>query len=175
MKIRIDFGGFYGSLHEAMIDGQIDYFVEDIKPGIDLCDYVDYQATFDNYIKSYCSVLTDHIFSEYDLDIEYKNISLHSPKFYNFETDIIYCSTLKKDQLKLNKKLLKDPDFLAYLKETTKSYDGYISFYSYDQAVNDKDNILHQYVYSYICQSFDDYSDIEFDLEYTEENIFITT
>tara|TARA_R110000744_G_scaffold232176_1_gene350252 strand:+ start:364 stop:906 length:543 start_codon:yes stop_codon:yes gene_type:complete len=179
MNIRIDFGGFYGSTHEAMIDNLIEYYGDDededyIKQDINLFDYVDYQKTFDNYIKSYCSILRDHIFYEYDIDIEYKNISLKSPKFYNFETDVIYCSTLKKDQLKLNKKLLRDQDFIDYLKKSTKSYDGYMSFYSFDEAVSDKDNILHQFVYTFICSKFDDYSDIEFDLEYTNEDIFIT-
>tara|TARA_R100000501_G_C2538475_1_gene58306 strand:- start:7 stop:543 length:537 start_codon:yes stop_codon:yes gene_type:complete len=176
MNIRIDFGGFYGSIHEAYIDSQIEYYAEDedqIKQNINLYDYIDYQKTFDNYIHSYCSALTDFIFYEYDLDIEYKNITLDSPKYYNYQTDVIYCSTLKKDQTKLNKKLLKDQDFIDYLKEATKSYDGYMSFYTFDEAINNKDNILHQFVYSFICNKFDLWDQIEFDLEYTSNDIFI--
>jgi len=170
MKISIDFGGFYSSTHEAMIDSQIEYYADDvdqIKQDINLFDYVDYQKTFDNYIKSYCSVLSDFIFYEYDINIGYKDISLSSPKYYNYETDVIYCSTFKRDQIKLNKKLLKDLDFIEYLKEATKSYDGYWSFYDYEEAVNNKDNILHQFVYTYVCKKFDLYDQIEFDLEYT--------
>jgi len=176
MNIRIDFGGFYGSIHEALIDNLIECYDDDddyIKPGIDLCDHIDYQKTFDNYIHSYCSALTDFIFYEYDLDIEYKNITLDSPKYYNYQTDVIYCGTLKKDQTKLNKKLLKDQDFIDYLKEAVKSYDGYISFYTFDEAINNKDNILHQFVYSFICNKFDLWDQIEFDLEYTSNDIFI--
>ena len=52
MNIRIDFGGFYGSIHEALIDNLVECYDDDdyIKPGIDLCDHIDYQKTFDNYI-----------------------------------------------------------------------------------------------------------------------------
>ena len=172
MKIRIDFGGFYYTTHEAMIDNMVEYQAEDFdkfRQDINLSEFIDYPKTFQNYIESYCEVLGDEIFYEYDTNISFKNIRLDSPKYYNFETDIIYCDVLKKDQTRLNKILLKEPDFLRRLKEATKSYDGYISFYNYDEVVNNKDNILHQFVYGYICPKFDRYDNIEFNLVYRDE------
>ena len=46
-------------------------------------------------------------------------------------TDKIDCKIANHQVNKLNKALLKDDDFLNFLKERTKSYDGYMSFYTF--------------------------------------------
>jgi hypothetical protein len=156
MNISINFGGFYGSIHESIIDNLIKGYELDQ-------DNIDYPKTFDNYITAYCGFLTDDIFYKYTVDIEFYDLKLDSPKYYNYSTDVILANT-KKDQVNdLNNKLLKDSDFIAYLKDSTKSYSGYISFYTFDQAINDKDNILINFVLSYICKNIE-YFDFDFAL-----------
>ena len=48
----------------------------------------------------------------------------------------------------------KDAKFLEYLKKSTVSYDGFTSFYDYNQAITNKDNILTQYIFKYLAQLF---------------------
>jgi hypothetical protein len=39
-----------------------------------------------------------------------------------------------------------------------------MSFYTFEQAKSDKDNILIMYVLEFICNNFNEYPDIEFDI-----------
>ena len=112
---------------------------------------IDFQATYESYINNYCSKLSDFILDEYDIVIDFKNISLNSPRFYNFKTDVIYCEVDKNQANKLNAYFLLDQNFNEFLKQKTESYDGFISFYTFEQAKNNKDNILIDYVLQYIC------------------------
>ena len=105
--------------------------------------------------------------NEYKLNIDFKNIGLNSPKFYNFETDTIYCDVDKKQAGKLTNHFNKDFEFLEYLKDRTTSYDGYMSFYTYDQAINNKDNILIMYLLEFLANQFNEtfiYGELEFDI-----------
>lgn len=50
----------------------------------------------------------------------------------------------------------KDNAFKKWLIDATKSYDGYHSFYTYDDAINDKDNILLVYAFKWLSESLND-------------------
>jgi len=162
IKTTIDFGGFYdGSIHNLYIENLIEDYQYDY-------DNIDWNKTHNDYIKQYCYVLSSFILEEYDLDFDLKNISLYSPKFYNYETDTIDCEINNKQVNRLNKIFLKNNYFIEHLKERTKSYDGYISFYTFEQAKNNKDDILIRYVLEYICiREFNKVIDID-DLEFAK-------
>jgi len=160
IKTTINFGGFYDSIHSDNIENLIEAYEYDYEK-------IDWDKTHDDYIKDYCYVLSSYILEEYDLDIDFKNISLDSPRFYNFETDTIDCDINSQQVNRLNEIFLKDNNFLEYLKEKTKSYDGFTSFYTYDQAIDNKNDILIDYVLEYICNNiynYNDMSDVEFEI-----------
>ena len=150
MKTNIKFGGFYGSEHSDSIDSRIEMYEHE--GYINTWEDIDYQETYKSYIDNYCSELSDFILDEFKIDIDFENLSLNSPRFYNFETDTIDCEVNKDKVEKLNTYFLKDKDFIQYLNKRTKSYSGFISFYTFEQAKNNKDNILIYYVLEYICK-----------------------
>lgn len=149
MNINIKFGGFYGSQHIDIIDSRIEMYENE--GYINSWEDIDYQETYKSYIDNYCSELSEFISDEYEIDIDFKNLSLNSPRFYNFETDTLDCEINKDKANKLNTYFLEDKDFIQYLNKRTESYSGFISFYTFEQAKNNKDNILIDYVLEYIC------------------------
>ena len=154
IETSIDFGGFYESIHDGNVDHMVEAYEYDF-------DHVDYKKTFQSYIKSYCSNLEDYILDEYEVNINFKNLKLYSPQYYNYSTDVIDCKIKSKEAFQLNEVLKTDEDFLNFLKDRTTSYDGYMSFYKFDEALNNKDNILIRYVLEYICNQYNDYSNFE--------------
>tara|TARA_R100001509_G_scaffold108053_1_gene64330 strand:+ start:898 stop:1413 length:516 start_codon:yes stop_codon:yes gene_type:complete len=150
MKTNIKFGGFYGSEHSDSIDSRIEMYEHE--GYINTWEDIDYQETYKSYIDNYCSELSDFILDEFKIDIDFENLSLNSPRFYNFETDTIDCEVNKDKVEKLNTYFLKDKDFIQYLNKRTESYSGFISFYTFEQAKHNKDNILIDYVLEYICK-----------------------
>ena len=161
IKTNIAFGGFYNSYHESNIDKMIEAYEYD-------WENVNYTDTHNSYIDDYVNKLSMFISSEYKIDIDFKNIKLNSPKYYNYSTDTIDCEIDSKQAIQLNQVLSKDNDFLSYLKDHTKSYDGYMSFYNYNQALANKDDILIFYVLEYVSNEFNEkyayYGDIEFEV-----------
>jgi len=174
-ETRLEFGGFYESIHSEIIDNHIEYFIEsendlnDTEKEYDDYDF-DYQSMYNQYIKQYCKMLSNHIKNEYNLNIDFTDLKLISPKYYNFETDKIECKVSNhKDLISYFKN---DNDFLDFLNQATQSYDGYISYYDFNQAINNKDNILMLYIFKYICNEFYDnayFYDIYIDIELEKE------
>ena len=161
INTSIHFGGFYNSIH----DGNIDYMVEAYEYNL---DHVDYKKTFQSYINEYCSKLSNYINDEYQVNIDFKNIKLWSPQYYNYDTDVINCKIDTNEAQSLNEILKKDDDFLSFLKDRTTSYSGFISFYTYDDALSNKDNKLIMYVLEYVCNKFNEkeitYNEIDFEI-----------
>ena len=161
IETSINFGGFYESIH----DGNIDHMVEAYEYNF---EDVDYKKTFKSYIQEYCYKLKSYILDEYLVDIDFKNIKLSSPQYYNYSTDNIDSKIHTNQVNSLNEILKKDNEFLSFLKDRTTSCSGFVSFYTYDDALNNKDNKLIMYVLEYICNKFNDkeivYGEIEFDI-----------
>ena len=175
MKLNIDtsinFGGFYHSIHDSNIDNLIESYSDNGNYPEYNYDNINYQKTFNNYIKDYCNNLESYFLNVYKLDVKFNDIYLDSPKYYNFKTDVINCK-IDNNQVKIvNKYFKKHNEFLDYLKNKTVSFDGYISYYTYEQAINDKDNILINYILEFICNEFNkDYDNLpnEFEIEIKE-------
>ena len=172
MKTTIEFGGFYESIHSSHIDMMTENYFDDtpLQNDENNFDYFDWSAIHQSYIESYVNKLSEYITENYEIDIDFKNISMDSPKEYNFATDVINCDVIKKQIELLNKELLKDKKFLEYLKDSTQSYDGFMSFYTYEQAINNKDDMLSVYVLRYISNQLNnEYLDIEYDIVLTDD------
>ena len=166
IKTSIHFGGFYESIHDGNIDSMVEAYEYNFED-------VDYKKTFESYIKAYCYKLESYILDEYLIDIDFKNIKLSSPQYYNYSTDNIDCKINTNQAQSLNEILKKDNEFLSFLKDRTTSCSGFMSFYTYDQALNNKDNKLIMYVLEYVCNKFNDkeivYGEIEFEIYLTDE------
>ncbi len=168
----IEFGGFYQGIHNNHIDMMTENYFDDtpLQNDDNNFDYFNWSAIHQSYIESYVNKLSDYITDNYQIDIDFKKVSLDSPTQYNFKTDVINCSVNKKKIELLNNKLIIDDEFAKYLKDSTKSYDGYMSFYTYEQALNNKDDILSVYVLRYICHKLNsEYLDIEYDIVLTDD------
>ena len=159
IKTVIKFGGFYESIHYDLIDMQIESYIEyNNQENNTSLDYDDYNFNYKDmeiqYLNQYISDYQDFIESEYNLNINIDDISLYSPKEYNFKTDEIDCYISKSDENKLIKHFKKDNDFLEYLKNSTQSYDGFYSYYSFDKAYNNENDILTLYIFEYIANKY---------------------
>lgn len=168
----IEFGGFYDSIHSSHIDMTTENYFDDtpLQNDDNNFEYFNWSAIHQSYIESYVNKLSDYITDNYQIDIDFKKVSLDSPTQYNFKTDVINCSVNKKKIELLNNKLIIDDEFAKYLKDSTQSYDGYMSFYTYQEALNNKDNILSVYVLRYICHKLNsEYLDIAYDIILTDE------
>lgn len=169
-ETRLEFGGFYESIHKGIIDSQIESFIEFDNDENDTNkteeDYnFNYSLMYQDYIEQYCKLLEDYILNEYNIDVNFTDLKLVSPQYYNFETDKIECKLDKpstiRDYFKTHE------DFLDYLQDATQSYDGYTSYYNFDEALNNKNNILLLYIFQYICNKFyntDNFYDIYVDI-----------
>jgi len=89
---------------------------------------------------------------EYELDINIKYLSLYSPKEYNFKTNHINSKITNAEFNKLKRKFLKDQCFIGYANESSKSRDGFASFYEGIDAIKENDEILLQYISKYIVK-----------------------
>jgi hypothetical protein len=158
MRTNIEFGGFYGSVHEGLVEGAVEMYLADDDGNIDENYFSgsDWRGFNANYIKEYTQNLSEWIADEFDVTIAFKKLSLDSPKYYNFETDTIDADVTKREVVRLLAKFDNDIDFDAYLKDATKSYDGYMSFYDYDEAKANKNDIKIRYLLRYLCDKFNE-------------------
>ena len=136
-------------------------------------DNINWSKTYQTYIENYCYQLKIYILNEYAVNINFKNISFYSPKEYNFKSDEIECIVIEKQSLKLLKLVLKDNDFHKELKEVTTSRGGYHAFYTYEQLLNMKDNMIIDIMFSFLANKMNDvgdvFHDIEFDIEFNNQ------
>jgi len=165
MRININFGGFYGSCHESLIDAVIEdekeYYSNEYENRVKLKKYLqnnniefwelyNYKDIHLEYSKLWLGLFKDWFKNEFDLDIPLKFIELSSPKYYNYSTDVIIASVkLKKHEIKSllhNDVLNIECDLLDrfenMVSRVTTSGSGYFAFYDYDKVINmiDKDN-----------------------------------
>lgn len=157
-KVTIQFGGFYYSIHEQNIDYMLEnYYSDDTGSTLDYYGLdVPYSDIFKRYSEFYLDCLTEWLSDEYDIKVKLQFSELWSPKEYNFNTDEIIALMPLSDENKLNRYFKKEPAFIDYLKKATKSYDGYISFYDFEQAINNEKGILSNYVFTYLCRIFNE-------------------
>jgi len=144
MLVNINFGGFYESLHDYYVEEAIasyfGYYLEDGEVdqeqmwhiGFDIWSWVKTE-----YSKEYVNELN------YMLDTRIKFVELDSPSMYNYRTDVIIANTSKKDRIAIMKYIKEEGlkgEVLKHIKISSTSYDGYISFLSYEDYFK-KENV----------------------------------
>jgi len=171
-KIAINFGGFYESIHDSRIDNMIEAYGGDEYPEYNDWENIDFKKTFKSYIEAYCSDLSSFIKSEYNIDMDFKDLELESPKYYNYSTDTILANIPDNQIKELNYLMIKDALFLEFLEERVKSGSGYISFYTYETALANKNNILIVYILEFICDKFNEVMDFwDFEIHLKEKAV----
>jgi hypothetical protein len=158
INTNINFMGFYESIHSYFIDQAIEsYFSDDDGNFNDKeAENVNYKTIHDSYIKDFTDDFEGWIKDNYPLTPSFCNLKLISPKYYNYSTDVINCDMQKSDVISMNNFFKDDKEFLSYLKDRTKSSSGYISNYSYDDALNNKNDILIDYILEFLVRKFEE-------------------
>lgn len=150
-QFQVHFEGFYESTHSHEIDDQLElYFSDENGEPQDQPDNIDYQKIFLAYSQLYLKAFNEHLNDEYGLEIEMAFKGLDSPKFYNFQTDVILSEISDSDFNKIKIKFLTIKMFVDFVNETSKSRDGFASFYDGIEAVAADDEILLTYISKYV-------------------------
>lgn len=153
-NLLLNFGGFYCSNHQQ----NIDYAVElcfNVDEGGTIPDNIKYKPIFEAYAKEWLDKFEEYLSDETNKDIVLSYNKLVSPKYYNYSTDKIDLNVSNSSKGKILEYAF-SLDFDKYLKEKTKSYDGYMSYYTYEEALNDKDNILVSFALDYLAGLFNE-------------------
>ena len=130
------FPGFYNTIFEGNEEGEIEYYMQETGNddlGYDDIDF-DYESYNDNAVL-YCVDWVQTELNDLGFNIEVKNYSLHSPKYYNFSNDSINCDYhFNNDELlRVISYLTRNKEeFAKYIKDRYTSRSGFISSYSND-------------------------------------------
>lgn len=149
ITLSLEFGGFYQSIHEEVIEMNAGIYCLqhdcDLQECGDECQPdIDYAKTRINYCKAYLQKLEEYIQNEYEIGLILKFKELKSPREYNFSTDTIILDTGSFEQLgNLVKYLYKnEPDFAETLRDITIEKSGYYPCYNHNELMANKDNML---------------------------------
>ncbi len=158
INTNIRFNGFYNSLHSDLIDDAIEsYYTDD--NGVfnydSIVDNIDYKTIHKDYIEVFTDEFKSWIQDNYNLDIDFKDLTLISPQYYNYSTDVINCNISDKDNALLMMTFKRDKDFIDYLKYKTTSRDGFMSHYTFEEALSNKDDVLSDYILNYLVNKFE--------------------
>lgn len=141
--IQIPFSGFYYSLHDSYIDSTIEYYLDEYEgDALEKAQEVFYDMSYKDvhlamakhYVQAYNVVFYD----KYDIDLCLKFVELSSPRFYNYETDKIFCS-YDAEAFKQVIKLLDDEKIQNELLEKYKTRSGFICFQSTIDSIINKE------------------------------------
>jgi hypothetical protein len=131
-QTTIPFSGFYHSFHDEELDRALESMFSDDRgnpfSGIieKAFDCVDWKSVHLNYARVFAERFATHFEFE-----TLKFLDLASPKYYNYETDRIFCE-INLEEVKLIYSKVDKQAFAKAVKAKFTSYDGYISFYPND-------------------------------------------
>lgn len=165
-EIYINFGGFYNSIHEALIVNQFEAYEDNIDTGANERDYT---PTKINYSKEYLKKIEQFLFNE-KIEVKLNFVRIESPRQYNFETDKIVVNLLKNQQKSIinfvNNKFA--VELIELIRQQTTARDGYRPFYTFNEIYKEnKKDLLLEACLEIICDQVNkDELPHEFDLEY---------
>lgn len=173
MRVNLEFGGFYESIHSNIVDGCVERMFCDDNGIVDWDNVeVDWSEANKNYMTEWLWLFAEWLKDEYGVIAAFKKPTLKSPKYYNFATDTIDCNLTKREVTDILDSIRLNVDFISFLRHATKSYDGYMSFYDFDEALADKDGVLIQYALRYLADQFNNTElDFYFDRNHCYERI----
>ena len=156
VNTTIEFGGFYGSIHDGLIENAIErHLMVNSQHWNEVS--IDWLANYELYAKWYALEFERFILAECGVTVTFSNIELKSPREYNFKTDTIEAAISASAEKALIEAYKNDPAFIGFLSEATQSYSGFISFYSFHDAINNKDHVFTVYLFRYLADIFNEY------------------
>lgn len=171
IKFNLDFGGFYESIHQHMIELSIANHYDTDQIGVDYGDLydnpsfnendIDFHAMQLDYAKQWFEMYKTHIFSHGNFD------GIESPKYYNFETDKIVVEINEIKVHDIIETSCSDYDVRDFIDEQSQSYDGFYSYYEGFDNVKKNPSIFMNYYTRYLSELHKD------DIEYFFEHIYI--
>ncbi|OQX10473.1 MAG: hypothetical protein BWK73_20000 [Thiothrix lacustris] len=138
MQTFIPFSGFYESWHNDLLDQELEQLNQDRDTGEALpedhpeyikIDDVRCGAVHQQYAREYCSSLQWFIKENEPLDVQFTFSHLWSPKFYNYDTDVIWVDMPDDQIVKLYQHAMQYNRFAAVVKQRC---GGRSSFFSPD-------------------------------------------
>lgn len=175
IKFYIPFEGFYYSVYDSIIDGIIESGISE--------GYLTEEETENiNYTNLHLE-LSQHIFDcilelfndKFDLFTGNNYITfdgLYSPKYYNYSTDKIKAIISPEIYLTLLNKFENNNSFVNYVNESSKSRDGFSSFYEGINQVKKESSIFLEYLFQWFTLSEYRNKVIEFTTEDINEIIY---
>jgi len=127
MKTALNFGGFYESVHEDLIENTVEDVMEEENVTEEM---IKWDALYLEYSKKYVDFLNERF------ELNLKFLELESPRFYNYSTDVIIVDISEDDFKKVSEIVNKDK-LKEVVKEITTSRSGYIPFYTADEVYKD--------------------------------------
>jgi len=136
MQTTINFGGFYESLHDDIVERAKAYEIGAVDDNGEIDGdklwEVD-KAEWDSIKEEYSGEWLDMLNQELETDIKF--VSLNSPRFYNYSTDVIVGDISQKDALKIFG-YVRDNDLkcevLQAVRDASTSGSGYSALYDYE-------------------------------------------
>lgn len=140
MKTYIEFGGFYGSNHEGVIDGATndEYF-----------ENINYKKTHEAYGEKWLDELNN------ELGTKIKYLGVWSPREYNFETDEIHVDITKKCLNEIIRDHCDQEELEEFINEESRSRDGFASFCSGYNSVRKDDDLFGRYVFRFLLREME--------------------
>jgi len=162
METIINFGGFYHSIHSQLIDNEVENFIcRDNEGNFDqeMYDEYNWKEAHEKYCIAYLDKFEDWLTDELNLKetpkIEFKE--LISPRFYNYTTDKTKAVISEENSQEIKRALLLSDyaaEFAQYVAERTTSGPGYTSFFTYKEALQNKDGILIEYILEFMAELY---------------------
>jgi hypothetical protein len=154
IKFYIPFEGFYYSVYDIMIDNIIDSEIEE--GYLENDDNVDYQIIFEAMAQSIfddiIEIFIDETFGIVGNDFCSTNIiyeGLSSPKYYNYSTDKLMAEISYNNYSLIYGKYIINDDFVNYVNESSKSRDGFASFYEGINNVASEPSVFLEYLFQW--------------------------
>lgn len=119
------FNGFYESCFDPEFYGEAEHF--GLPDNFDFSAFFNYSDYYNALSKYFCNCVENEM-SDFIERIDFQR--LHSPKYYNFENDAIYCIIRPKKHAIKEYVLTNADQFNEYLKDNLTSCSGFISHHS---------------------------------------------
>lgn len=126
--IKIPFSGFYESYHIDAIDRELEIMFMDDDGNVDYDQANELDVNYTKVLLAYSKSYVEQLKNETGID-SLKFRDLQSPQYYNFETDVIFCTISLKDIRHMRKVIIKQK-MDDVCRELFTSHEGFISNYN---------------------------------------------
>jgi len=158
MRVNIEFGGFYGSVHEMWVEQAVEaIYADDYETDEELGraeNDPNWNKCYENYMREWLDIFSMWLSDEYGVQAKFTKPTLKSPKYYNYATDTIDCNLTKREVTDIVDLVKGQMEFMRFLADATQNTSGFISFYTFKEALADKDGVLIQYALRYLAEQF---------------------